>query len=96
MSDESLPLAAKILRGIEAGANFVAPLATGILTATGAVAPNNATMDLVVSSVKAAISLAADLAEAGLHPVTHITRIKESRADFDSATKDLEDLARNP
>lgn len=94
MSD--LSLAAKILRGLESGANFLAPLATGLLTATGVVPPNNATMDLIIGSVKAGIGLAAELAERNMSPIEHITRMKASLGDFAQAVSDAEEYARNP
>lgn len=48
----------------------------------------------VVATVGAAIGLAADLIDSGMHPIEAITRIRSSVPDFDAVTREIENYAR--
>lgn len=76
--------AAKYLRGAQGVVGGAQAMATAF----------NPWLGVAVGAASAGLGLAASLAEKGLDPITHITRIESSLADFDAAVERIEDYAR--
>ena len=74
---------AAVLRTAEKVVDASASIVTGASPVAGA----------VVATVGAAVGLAADLIDRGMHPVEAITRIRSSVPDFDAVTQELENYA---